>query len=236
MRKFFTLIELLLVIAIIAILSGMLLPVLNNARAKARAIKCLSNLKQLYIPFMQYADDNHEYCLPGALKAGGNGWFNYIYDTKYITTRQLYRCPDNDVFDIATFPYTISYGLNIRTFSRHYGDPYYNLPQKMADISRFGLNSRLLVFADTTPRSPKIPDSALFDASVIQGTFKPFPYGRGEMQVYGRHFGAANCLFFDGSASAVSMTAYLAGNRRFNYMNPQIHQITRNLYVSTETW
>ncbi|MDX1934405.1 MAG: prepilin-type N-terminal cleavage/methylation domain-containing protein [Capsulimonadales bacterium] len=60
----FTLIELLVVIAIIAILAAILFPVFAQARAKARAITCLSNLKQVGLGALMYVQDYDETVIP----------------------------------------------------------------------------------------------------------------------------------------------------------------------------
>ena len=82
-RKIFTLTELLIVIAIIAILAGMLLPALNKARETARAISCTSNLKSMGLASAGYTNDNQDFIVPAATPEWANGGSGQ-YSRKYL--------------------------------------------------------------------------------------------------------------------------------------------------------
>lgn len=98
--KGFTLIELLVVIAIIAILAAILFPVFARAREKARQTSCLSNLKQIGLAMLMYAQD-YEDVLPRSaqynppsvvLPEGGlDYWFQQIHP--YVKNAQIFACP-----------------------------------------------------------------------------------------------------------------------------------------------
>ena len=101
-RRGFTLIELLVVIAIIAILAAILFPVFARAREKARQASCQSNLKQLGLAHIMYAQDYDEtFMKQQPCFNGTNGWGNgsgKVQDVlqPYVKNAQLFVCPSKN--------------------------------------------------------------------------------------------------------------------------------------------
>jgi prepilin-type N-terminal cleavage/methylation domain-containing protein len=93
-KRGFTLVELLVVIAIIAILAGMILPVLARAKGKARSIECLNNLKQLGIAVELYVDDNHDR-LPQSQHTN-DSWVASL-EPYFGGVKKVKRCPKDPV-------------------------------------------------------------------------------------------------------------------------------------------
>lgn len=90
----FTLVEILVVIAVIAILAAMLFPVFARARENARRTSCLSNLKQIGLGVAQYQQDYDEYFPLGTQEDWNNGWPTTVQP--YINSIQVFRCPNDD--------------------------------------------------------------------------------------------------------------------------------------------
>lgn len=152
--KGFTLIEILVVIAIIAILAAIVFPVMSSSREKARQATCLSNLRQLGTAVRMYADD-WDGCFPAArVEEGGDGnpagnWAGcyHVFGKcdpsrgqihPYVRNVAIYLCPSARGVRPAriaapdAFPYPLSYAMNNWL-------SYRNVDQDPAPTARVGL-------------------------------------------------------------------------------------------------
>ncbi len=203
--SWFTMIELLVVIAIIAILAAMLLPALGKSKDYAKAINCLSNLKQMGAATSFYSDDHNNWCMPAGDSDGWGktpkAWYSVMM-ADYNMASPVLKCPGEDRQD--DLCENRSYGMNYMTFGWYASRVSEGLTPNMhrtTEIDQFNNNTNLIVIADAIPKmvSPTQDHAArLYKGQYAIGN-------TGWEGVYVRHNRLANVLFFDGHAGALGV-------------------------------
>jgi prepilin-type N-terminal cleavage/methylation domain-containing protein/prepilin-type processing-associated H-X9-DG protein len=221
-RAGFTLIELLVVIAIIAILAAILFPVFAQAREKARAAACMSNLKQLGTAAVMYQQDYDGRFVPNFLYNGGTSaaggplfwWYDMLQP--YMKSDPLYTCPSDGAPGSYNFqrppgrpnPLRFSYDINAIQGTTDTGG--IQSSGSVAYTGIFGPSQSFgVALSDAEIEEPadtifcidsanSQPEIRLVERTDVLGDRNPTPSLRPNGYVGKRHNSGANITFCDG--------------------------------------
>lgn len=154
-KTYFTLIELLLVITIIAVLSSMLLPAFNKARNSAKSIKCVSNFKQLAVVNINYQSDHNGFMYN--YYDGKNVWYVVLGENGYMKERYFYTknnnilsCPIGSFGAGVRWNYYMSTGFNAAASCKN----FMKLSKPSMFISNADAHSYFFVNSDWSSNTP----------------------------------------------------------------------------------